>query len=57
METKLCRKCNIEKDIENFRLKKDKCGKYYLYSYCKECEKKGKKNIRDIINMIKKKLK
>ena len=39
MKTKLCRKCNIKKDIENFRLKKDKNGKYYTYSYCKECEK------------------
>ena len=39
METKLCRKCNVEKNIDNFRLKKDKCGKYYRYSYCKECEK------------------
>lgn len=39
MKTKLCRKCNLEKNIENFRLKKDKNGKYYRYSYCKECEK------------------
>ena len=40
MEIKLCRKCNIEKNIDDFRLKKDKCGKYYRYSYCKLCEKK-----------------
>lgn len=39
MENKVCRKCNIEKAIENFRLKKDKCGKYYRYSYCKKCER------------------
>ena len=39
MEIKLCRKCNLEKDINDFRLKKDKCGKYYRYSYCKQCEK------------------
>lgn len=39
METKLCKKCNLEKDINCFRLKKDKTGKYYIYSYCKMCEK------------------
>lgn len=44
METKLCRKCKTKKNIENFRLKKDKCGKYYRYSYCKECEKKYANN-------------
>ena len=44
METKLCRKCNVEKNIDDFRSKKDKCGKYYRYSYCKECEKEYANN-------------
>ena len=39
METKICNKCKIEKNIDEFRLKKDKNGKYYRYSYCKKCEK------------------
>lgn len=47
METKLCKKCNLEKDINDFRLKKDKCGKYYRYSYCKQCENINR-NIYDI---------
>jgi len=38
METKICKKCGIEKPIENFRQKKNQLGKYYLYSYCKQCE-------------------
>ena len=39
MGTKVCKKCNTKKDVDQFRLKKDKCGKYYIYSYCKQCEK------------------
>ena len=40
MEIKKCKKCEIEKEINEFRLRKDKNGKYYRYSYCKDCEKK-----------------
>ena len=41
METKICKKCGIEKSIDNFRNKFEKrFNKSYLYSYCKECEKK-----------------
>ena len=41
METKICKKCGIEKDIKEFRNKFEKrFNKSYLYSYCKECEKK-----------------
>ena len=39
MEKKLCKKCGIEKGIDNFRIKNVN-GKNYLYSYCKECERK-----------------
>lgn len=39
METKICKKCNVEKSIDNFRLKFEKrFNKSYLYSYCKDCE-------------------
>ena len=37
METKICTKCNIEKDLSNFR--KEKRTKMGLQSQCKECEK------------------
>lgn len=46
METKTCRKCNLQKDVNDFRLKKDKTGKYYRYSYCKLCEKECFNNVR-----------
>lgn len=40
METKTCKKCGIEKSINDFRNKFEKrFNKSYLYSYCKECEK------------------
>lgn len=40
MKTKICKKCGIEKTINNFRNKFEKrFNKNYLYSYCKECEK------------------
>lgn len=50
METKICTKCGVEKNIEEFRLKKTK-GKYIRYSQCHECEleyhrKYGKKKWR-----------
>lgn len=50
MEAKICSKCGIEKPITEFRNKwYSKYNKYYLYSSCKECEKKydaerGKEN-------------
>ena len=46
MEKKLCKKCGIEKALCEFRMKKDKTGKYYLYSYCKNCEKEYMKDKR-----------
>lgn len=46
MEKKLCKKCGIEKALCEFRMKKDKNGKYYLYSYCKICEKEYMKDKR-----------
>ena len=46
MKRKLCKKCNIEKDIEQFRLKKQK-NKYYRYCYCKECEKIEKQKYKE----------
>ena len=40
METKVCKKCNVEKSIDDFRIKFEKrFNKSYLYSYCKDCEK------------------
>ena len=39
MEKKLCKKCGIEKETDNFRIKNIN-GKNYLYSYCKERERK-----------------
>lgn len=38
LEKKFCKKCQTEKDVENFRiLNKEKC---YRSSYCKPCENK-----------------
>lgn len=42
METKICSKCKIEKDIENFRLKKTN-GVYKRYCHCLDCERQLKK--------------
>ena len=36
---KICNKCKITKEDEQFRLKKDTNGKYYRYYICKECER------------------
>ena len=44
MKTKICKKCNEEKDVELFG--KDKKGKLGLKSWCKECEKERCKNWR-----------
>lgn len=38
MEIKICTKCGMKKPLDDFKLKKDKNGKYYRYSYCKECD-------------------
>ena len=54
MATKLCKKCNEEKEETNFRYKK-KGNKFYLYSYCKECEKKYAINNRDKKRLVDKK--
>ena len=44
METKVCTKCAIKKEINNFRLRKDnRCNLIYRNSICKECEKQYKK--------------
>ena len=40
---KICNSCKKEKELECFRLKKDKNGKYYNYYICKECEAKYNK--------------
>jgi len=40
---KICTKCKQYKEKSDFRYKKDKNGKYYISSYCKECETKIKK--------------
>lgn len=45
MKTKICKMCNFEKEIEQFRMKKQG-NKYYVYSYCKECERQIKKKYR-----------
>ena len=40
METKICKKCNVEKSVNDFRIKYEKrFNKSYLYPYCKDCEK------------------
>lgn len=38
METKLCKKCNFKKSIDDFRIRNIH-GKKYIYTYCRECEK------------------
>ena len=38
METKICTKCHIEKNIDEFRYRKYKDIHYYV-SFCKECER------------------
>lgn len=44
METKVCSKCNIEKEITNFnKMSKVKCG---VRSYCRECQKIESKKYR-----------
>lgn len=38
MEIKLCRKCNLEKNVNEFRIK-IVYGKEYVYTYCRKCER------------------
>lgn len=38
MKTKICNKCNIEQEINCFRIKKTN-NKYYICGVCKNCEK------------------
>lgn len=42
METKICNKCNVEKNIEEFRYRKYK-NIYYYVSICKKCEREENK--------------
>lgn len=39
---KICNKCKVEKSLEDFRLKKERCT-YRFNSACKECESEQKK--------------
>lgn len=58
MQQKICNKCGLQKEIEEFRLKKDKNGKYYRYSYCKNCEKqKNRLYLKEYTQRKKEKLK
>ena len=57
---KICNKCKIEKSLEDFRLKKERCT-YRFNSACKECESKQKKeyylnNKSSILNRKKKEI-
>lgn len=45
-ETKICHRCNVEKNIEEFRLKKVR-NKYVRYYICKCCEKAENKAYRE----------
>ena len=39
MQTKICKKCNIEKDVTEFRMQKQRNGTYRYCSWCKKCDK------------------
>lgn len=43
IETKVCAKCKVKKTIDNFAIRKIQ-GKYRLFSYCKDCERKMNNN-------------
>ena len=52
METKVCNKCGVEKNIDNFR-EYSKHGKKYIQTICKKCENKrnkeyAKKHVEEI---------
>lgn len=50
MENKICSKCGIEKNISEFRKRKDnRIGPeyYYYVSYCKDCEKATTKKYKE----------
>lgn len=51
METKKCNVCGIEKNTNEFRLKKDKKGNYKIYYCCKDCEKKIRKEYNSRIEV------
>ncbi|MBR5227554.1 MAG: hypothetical protein IKV94_02845 [Clostridia bacterium] len=45
METKICKKCGIEKTIDDFNKSfNSKYNKYYIRCECKECQKKYSRN-------------
>lgn len=46
MITKICKKCNQEKTIDNFRKSCDNKNNIYYRGSCKECEKKYSQNYR-----------
>ena len=39
METKVCKKCGIEKNIEEYRVQKNRNGTFRYCSWCKKCDK------------------
>ncbi len=45
-ETRICTKCGVEKNINEFRMKKSK-GKLRRYSQCKECESEYNKQYNE----------
>lgn len=51
METKICKKCGMEKSIIDFRLKKSKNGDYKIYYCCKDCEKEIRKKYNSRIEI------
>lgn len=40
METKVCKKCQIDKDIQHFSHEKGSHGRYYTRNVCKKCKYK-----------------
>ena len=48
METKICKRCELEKDIDEFRVKYDKrYGKFYRSNICKNCQKEQQKEWKE----------
>lgn len=48
METKICKRCELEKDIDEFRVNYDKrYGKFYRSNICKECKKEQQKEWKE----------
>jgi hypothetical protein len=44
ISSKVCRKCNLEKDISEFYLQKNISGTHYPFGECKECIKECRRN-------------